>query len=413
MEPTKQPTKNLQTNDSQTAVYQQISSELDALERGELRSQAQVLILQKLLDEATGGSVDDLRRRAEQLHVRMLADEGVNPLRSLPLLAIVIDSKEDGSKDISYHEVLPTTPELTLDDLNPKNTDSPLFPGRLGTAHLATVRDARSVSPRCTVLAQSPGWINIEHIQDLERCQSRITYHHGRPLTWDKNIDGKAWSTNIDTVYFSDWLNDTGVFNSRVKSAVEIGVGTGGISQALLASCSRLERLVFTDIDPHAINAARRNLRPYRGNADVSWAIGKGLQGLVPPGSLDLIVTNPPYIPHPDGDGDKDHYSGTKMIKRLFVDGIPLLNPNNPEAAIYVQMSSVTLPDFEMYRKEHPEVEVSLVGSPVRVPLRLLGLRREPHVVDYIEKRGGLEVVPDDPLRYYHTIMAFRLRPKR
>ena len=269
------------------------------------------------------------------------------------------------------------------------------------------------VTPRVSVLSKWANQLGAERVLDLIGDQSRLTYHNGLPITWDKNIDGRAWSTNIDTVCFSDWLRACGALNDTVKVSAEVGCGAGGISQAVLANCPNLTRHVYTDIDPNAINCARRNLAPLAGEAEVSWRIGKGIRGIVEPGTLDILVTNPPYIPTPTGDGDKDHYSGTKLIKRLFEDGIGLLNPNNPEAAIYVQMSSVTLPDFEVYRAEHPEVEVTPICTPVRVPLRISGLLREPDVLEFVPKQGGLEVVANDPLRYYHEIMAFRLKPKR
>lgn len=124
--------------------------------------------------------------------------------------------------------------------------------------------------------------------------------------------------------------------NDRVRVSAEIGCGAGGVSQAILANCPNLTKHVYTDIDSNAVNYARRNLLPLKGEAEVSWVIGKGIAGLVEPGTLDLLVTNPPYIPTPTGDGDKDHYSGTKLINRLFEDGLPLLNPRNPKAAIYM-----------------------------------------------------------------------------
>jgi hypothetical protein len=278
---------------------------------------------------------------------------------------------------------------------------------------LGTVEDARLVTPRVFILSQWPNKLGAERVLDLIGDQSRLTYHNGLPITWDKNVDGKAWSTNIDTVYFSDWLRECGALNESVKVSAEVGCGAGGISQAVLANCPNIRKHIYTDIDPNAINCARRNLAPLVGDAEVSWQIGKGIKGLVEPGTLDILVTNPPYIPTPSGDGDKDHYSGTKLIKRLFEDGMQLLNPNNPDAAIYVQMSSVTLPDFERYRAEHPEVEVTPISTPVRVPLRISGLLREPEVLDFVKKQGGLEFVEGDPLGYYHEIMAFRLKPKR
>jgi hypothetical protein len=387
-------------------VQQFIQSELTALQQGELRGERQIKALFDLLPEGTASQI----ALAERLQLALLA-EGC-PLAQLPSLGIDIESQPDGSKTISYYEVIhPSTP-LTEEQLNPSSEDSPLFAREVPMELLGTVRDARLVTPRVSVLSQWTNQLGAERVLDLIGDQSRLTYHNGLPITWDKNIDGKAWSTNIDTVYFSDWLREFGALNGSVKVSAEVGCGAGGISQAVLASCPNLTKHIYTDIDPNAINCARRNLTPLAGDAEVSWLLGKGIQGIVAPGTLDLLVTNPPYIPTPSGEGDKDHYSGTKLIKRLFEDGMHLLSPNNPDAAIYVQMSSVTLPDFARYRAEHPEVEVTSICTPVRVPLRISGLLREPEVLDFVTQQGGLEVVENDPLRYYHRIMAFRLKPR-
>ena len=389
-----------------TPVQQFIESELEALRNGDVRSERQVRALFDLLPEATGSQI----ATAERLRVGLLA-EG-RPLDTIPSLGITIDTEVDGSKSIGYHEILHPPIPFTQEELNPISKDSPLFTGGVKMVLLGRVEDARLVSPRVSMLREWSNKLAAERVLDLIGDQSRLTYHNGLPITWDKNVDGKAWSTNIDTVYFSDWLRASGALNESVKVSAEVGCGAGGISQAVLANCPNLEKHIYTDIDPNAINCARRNLAPLVGKAEVAWCIGKGVTGIVEPGTLDLLVTNPPYIPTPSGDGDKDHYSGTKLIKRLFEDGIRLLNPNNPEAAIYVQMSSVTLPDFSRYRAEHPDVEVQMIGTPVRVPLRISGLLREPEVLDFVRKQGGLEFVDGDPLGYYHDIMAFRLKPK-
>ena len=392
---------------SLSPVQAQIQSELAALQKGELRDEGDIKALFKLLPDATASQI----AAAERLQLALLA-EG-RSLTQLPSLGIDIKSQCDGSKTISYFEVIHPSIPFTQEQLNPTSKDSPLFRREVPMELLGSVQDARLVTPRVSVLSKWANQLGAERVLDLIGDQSRLTYHNGLPITWDKNIDGRAWSTNIDTVCFSDWLRACGALNDTVKVSAEVGCGAGGISQAVLANCPNLTRHVYTDIDPNAINCARRNLAPLAGKAEVSWRIGKGIRGIVEPGTLDILVTNPPYIPTPTGDGDKDHYSGTKLIKRLFEDGIGLLNPNNPEAAIYVQMSSVTLPDFERYRAEHPEVEVTPICTPVRVPLRISGLLREPDVLEFVTEQGGLEVVENDPLRYYHEIMAFRLKPKR
>jgi hypothetical protein len=392
---------------SLSQVQEHIQSELTALQNGELRDERQIKALFDLLPEGTAAQI----ATAERLQVALLAVG--RPLTQLPSLGIDIESQPDGSKTISYFEVIHPSIPFSQEQLNPISKDSPLFRREVPMEVLGTVQDARLVTPRVFVLSQWANQLGAERVLDLIGDQSRLTYHNGLPITWDKNIDGKAWSTNIDTVYFSDWLRACGALNETVKVSAEVGCGAGGISQAVLANCPNLTEHVYTDIDPNAINCARRNLTPLAGDVEVSWRIGKGIHGIVAPGTLDILVTNPPYIPTPTGEGDKDHYSGTKLIKRLFEDGIALLNPNNPEAAIYVQMSSVTLPDFERYCAEHPEVEVTRICTPVRVPLRISGLLREPDVLEFVTNQGGLEVVENDPLRYYHEIMAFRLKPKR
>ena len=388
-------------------VQQFIESELDAVQHGELRSEKQIKALFGMLSDGTTEQI----ARAERLQLALLA-EG-RPLEKVPSLGITVDAQADGTKRISYFEVIRPHEPLTQEQLNPDTINSPFFTGELEMKHLGTVEDARLITPRVYTVSDWEKASHKERVFELLFDQSRITYHNGLPITWDKNVDGKAWSTNIDTVYFSDWIRAAGALNENVRVSAEVGCGAGGISQAVLAGCPNLKKHVYTDIDPNAINCARRNLRPLAKDAEVTWLLGKGIKGIVEPGTLDLLVTNPPYIPTPTGDGDKDHYSGTKLIKRIFEDGLPLLNPNNPDAAIYIQMSSVTLPDFARYQAEHPDVEVTLICKPVRVPLRISGLLQEPEVLEFVLQQGGLEYVEGSPLEYYHEIMAFRLKPKR
>jgi hypothetical protein len=396
------------TNSGETVtVRETIERELSAMERGELRSEEQVTALFALLPDASREQI----ARAERLQLAVLA-EG-RPLTEIPVLGIEITSKPDGTKDITYYENR-RVESFSHEDLNPTSTKSRLFDSEnIPRKLLGTISDARLITPTHSALRRWPDEVAAERANDLVRDASRLTYLNGIPATWDMRVDNKAWSTNIDTVYFSDWLKESGILNSSIKRSLEVGSGIGGISQVVLASCENLQHHIFTDIDPNAINATRRNLRPLVGDRKASWFIGKGVEGLAPPEGFDLIVCNPPYIPHPDDAGDYDHYSGTKLIKRLFADGIEALNPENPDACICMQISSVTLPDFERYCKEHPEVEVTRICEPVRVPLKILGLLRDERVLDFLKQQGHLEFRPDDPLQYYHEIMAYKLTPRK
>jgi hypothetical protein len=415
------PSATREMHQTGASIASVIEQELMAMESGELRSQQQVESLFKLLESATTDQI----ARAEKLKLGLLM-EG-RPLSKMPALCLEVESQKDGSKNIRYYEMLFPQEPYQIRDLNPTSTDSLLFhPEQLSRKLLGEVSDARLVSPSFTTISKFPSKLKSERLLVLLQDDSRITYHNGIPVTWDgRRVDHTAWSTNIDTVYFSDWLQEAGVLNGSVKRSLEIGCGSGGVSQRVLLGCPNLEVHHYTDIDPHAINSTSRNIRPFVGDRQVSWEIGKG----VPSGRYDLIVTNPPYIPTPDGDGDKDHYSGTKLIKRLFVDGIPALNPDNPDACICVQISSVTLPDFRRYQQEHPEVEVTQISRPVQVPLRILGLLRDERVLKFLIEHCGLSDTPepnfphtpapsltpqddDEPKQYYHSIMAFKLKPR-
>jgi len=59
-------------------------------------------------------------------------------------------------------------------------------------------------------------------------------------------------------------------------------------------------RVIATDVSAGALEVARRNAERAGVAGRIVWAAGAGtapLQGLVPPGAADAIVSNPPYIP--------------------------------------------------------------------------------------------------------------------
>jgi release factor glutamine methyltransferase len=90
-----------------------------------------------------------------------------------------------------------------------------------------------------------------------------------------------------------------GATSSRVPVAVDLGTGSGAIALSLAVEAPRVE-VWATDASPDALAVARANLVGVAGRAAprVSLAQGSWFDALPPllQGSVDLIVSNPPYI---------------------------------------------------------------------------------------------------------------------
>ena len=388
---------------STITFHPDLSLELAAIERGDLRSSAQIRRIYHALSEAD----DHQRATAERLGLGLLV-EGI-PLKKTPCLGIRVAS------DLSKLEYFKITEELSPKDLNPSDSAGRMFSPEFGMELLMTVSNPHLLSPNTSYLKD----VSLEmqnRIHLLAQPNERLTFFGDIPTTWVAQTDNNAWSPNIDTVTFIKWLRDVGAFKGPIEKSAEIGVGTGLISQALLSDNSDIARHLITDISPWAINASRRNLLPFVGSSDLDWYFGKGIKGFLAEGPFDLIITNPPYIPHPDGESDVDHYRGTGLIKELFQVGPSVLNPHNPDAAIYFQCSNLTLGDIARYQEEFLDTELTQVAGPKRVPLRVWGMDEDHEWLEFLKSRGLIEdseLAQSTGLRYYHDIYAFKITAKK
>ena len=125
-------------------------------------------------------------------------------------------------------------------------------------------------------------------------------------------------------------------------SVVDYGTGSGCIAIAV-ARHHPGARVVAVDVSPAAIEVARLNTHQFGLTDRVRFVIAGSAAGLgdaVPLGSVDLLISNPPYIPsarlpsldpnvrdhepHLSLDGGAD---GTKILAMLIEEGPPLLAP--------------------------------------------------------------------------------------
>ena len=81
---------------------------------------------------------------------------------------------------------------------------------------------------------------------------------------------------------------------------LDIGTGSGCLLVTLLAELPNAIGL-GTDIDPAALQVAKRNADVHGVAARANWALARSLDGIS--GPVDLLVANPPYIPKGDIEG--------------------------------------------------------------------------------------------------------------
>ncbi len=386
--------------------HERLAAELQAISHGELRSQQQITALYENLDTADSS----LRAISERLGLGLLVKGAA--LEATPSLVIQIDPD---LKWLRYGEL---KEDISVADLNPRDKNGRLFQKdrALHVEWLVTVPNPTLISPSLSALVHNGTLAQGDRVIQMIGFNERLTLLGDLPATWNGALDRKVWSTNIDTVNFIKWLRDAGIFKQNIKRSAEIGVGIGGISQALLADNPNIDAHVISDISPQALNATIRNLRPFISSEKLTWYLGKGVRAFDHQGEYDAIFTNPPYIPHPEGHEAVDPYRGTGLIRELFERAPFLLNPANPDAAIYIQLSNLSLNDLARYQKEFPNIEVTPLGGPVTVPLKIWGVSREDAWIEYL-KSQGLKARPDlaekTGLAYYHDILAIRIRPKR
>ncbi|MFH1383524.1 MAG: pantetheine-phosphate adenylyltransferase [Candidatus Omnitrophota bacterium] len=254
---------------------------------------------------------------------------------------------------------------------------------------------------------------------DLLSQQKRYTEYKGIIVSWDLNVDRNVWTTNIDTAFLHDQLEALGVIppyisletkdplllitnerpelgvyipendvmpyqefeplmdTEKIESFIEIGGGGGHGTINLIHKLPNLKKAIVTDISIYALRTIKRCLIPYlaeKPDVDVHYYLGKGIKTIDE--KVDLIKVNPPYIPTKpteEENTDGDAYRGTGLIREIIEVGHKNLNPNNPEASIFINVSSLAIKDFDRYIKEFSDslaVEVVAVGRPVSVPFK-------------------------------------------
>jgi release factor glutamine methyltransferase len=107
---------------------------------------------------------------------------------------------------------------------------------------------------------------------------------------------------------------------SPTPAVLDWGTGTGCIAIALAVGCPNVS-LWATDVSPQALQLAQANAMAHRVNDRIEFRAGDAFEA-VPPGlRVDLVISNPPYIP--SGEIDALEPEVREHDPRLALDGGP------------------------------------------------------------------------------------------
>jgi hypothetical protein len=193
----------------------------------------------------------------------------------------------------------------------------------------------------------------------------------------------------------------------------EIGVGSGFLLCSMIRALSRRPlSVVGSDIDEVAIATARANVEYLLDEASVHVGVDVRLERdarmlqRVPAESLDVLLSNPPYIPERSYAGE-NAYSGTRVIAAFMLDHGPrVLAPGGVAVMLYSSLASVAV---AAYLERSPLVAIPLAPGR-RVPFDVRDVGSDPAWMALLRREHGLEETLVDPAYVnWHTLHVLAL----
>jgi len=211
-------------------------------------------------------------------------------------------------------------------------------------------------------------------IFSLFNSRPRIVEYGGVGVEWAEKYK-TVWCPSIDTILFAKGIQNILPKLKKVKTAVEIGCGSGFLSKYLLAKNKQIKSMLINDINPDAISCAKDNIKDKR----AKFFVGNGLE-LIKNKKFDLIICNPPYVPRPKGIGDNP-YEGIGLLYHFLHHGQKYLNEGG------ILITNISSLSEKIVLNKQPLMKINILEK-MRVPLKVNNIMNNPSWLKYLEKNN-------------------------
>lgn len=223
----------------------------------------------------------------------------------------------------------------------------------------------------------------------------RIVEYDGVSVYWDDSHKG-VWSPSIDTLIFAKALNKVFSDNPNIKTAIEIGTGSGFLSKFIFSKSKSLQSITINDINPFAIKSAQDNFSTTKAN----YVLGDGLKEIEGK-TYDLIICNPPYIPRPKS-VENNPYEGISILNYLVHQGQKHLNPGG-----VILVGTSNLADGLVFSKP-PKLKFEALEE-LEVPLKINNVLNNEEWLSYLQNRN-LKKQNHNGYEFWHHIKTIYAR---
>jgi methylase of polypeptide subunit release factors/predicted Rossmann-fold nucleotide-binding protein len=263
-----------------------------------------------------------------------------------------------------------------------------------------TLHDPKVMTDRVRIARIPNKGDAILHALDV---RPRTYRYDGVSLTVSPSQHRTIWAPSIDTLLLLRALRTQG----PVAAALEIGTGAGLIS-LWLAKTGRAAHILGTDVDEVAVLCAMSNAVQL-GLDSVCQFRKWTLSDIPNERRFDLLVCNPPYLPHAqEMDRIGTAYGGTTLLRQLL-DGVDQLM--TPNGIAYIILSSATALDSDVASRLQVLASngaATLISS-IDVPLKVSEVLRDQEWVAFLARGGGIVERADDDYRFWHRLDVWQL----